>query len=77
MPILLKQYLRLGGKIVDFNVDRDFAQALDGLILVDLTHTDRKTLGRYMGDEGMESFLDYHGAGSAQRPVSAAAATGS
>jgi putative hemolysin len=72
MPILLKQYLKLGGKILDFNVDRDFAQALDGLILVDLTHTDRKTLSRYMGDEGLESFLDYHGASGAQRPVRAA-----
>ncbi len=77
MPILLKQYLKLGGKVIDFNVDRSFAKALDGLIVADLTHADRKTLGRYMGDEGMESFLDYHGAGSAQRPVSAAAATGS
>jgi putative hemolysin len=73
MPILLRQYLKLGGKILDFNVDRDFAQALDGLILVDLTRTDRKTLSRYMGDEGLESFLDYHGASGAQRPVRAAA----
>jgi hypothetical protein len=74
MPILLKQYLKLGGKIIDFNVDRSFAKALDGLILVDLTHTDHKTLGRYMGDEGMDAFLDYHGAGQTQR---AAAAVGS
>jgi putative hemolysin len=73
MPILLKQYLKLGGKILGFNVDRDFAKALDGLILVDLMHTDRKTLGRYMGDEGLESFLDYHGVSGAERPVRAAA----
>jgi putative hemolysin len=72
MPILLKQYLKLGGKVLEFNVDNNFSKALDGLILVDLTHADRKTLGRYMGDEGMEAFLDYHGASAAKEPVAAA-----
>jgi hypothetical protein len=72
MPILLKQYLKLGGKVLEFNVDNNFSKALDGLILVDLTHADRKTLGRYMSDDGMEAFFDYHGASAAKEPVSAA-----
>jgi hypothetical protein len=62
VPVLLKQYLKLGGRLLSFNVDRKFGNALDGLILVDLTRTDRKTLSRYMGDRGLESFLACHGA---------------
>src|SRR5262249_54316819 len=61
LPILLKQYLRLGGKLVAFNVDRKFANALDGLIGVDLTRTDTRILERYMGKGGARSFLDYWG----------------
>jgi len=52
--------LKLGGKLLGFNVDHDFADALDGLILVDLNQTDEKILVRYMGDEGMKLFKDYH-----------------
>jgi hypothetical protein len=39
VPVLLRQYLKLGGKLVGFNVDHHFGQALDGLIVVDLTRT--------------------------------------
>ncbi|HME05437.1 MAG TPA: GNAT family N-acetyltransferase, partial [Bryobacteraceae bacterium] len=57
VPILLKQYLKLGGKLVGFNVDAQFANALDGLIVVDLTQTDPHVLERYMGKEGAAAFL--------------------
>ncbi|MEI6972082.1 MAG: GNAT family N-acyltransferase [bacterium] len=60
VPILLKQYLRLGGKLLGFNRDPHFGDVLDGLILVDLRHTDRKHLLHFMGKEGLESFLAYH-----------------
>lgn len=70
VPILLKQYLKLGGKILGFNVDPDFSDVLDGLILVDLTKTDRKILRRYMGDEGLASFLQFHGLEEKKDPVS-------
>ncbi len=63
VPILLKQYLKLGGKLLGFNLDPDFSDVLDGLILVDLTKTDPKILKRYMGDKGLKSFLEYHGKG--------------
>lgn len=62
VPILLKQYLKLGGKLLGFNVDPDFSDVLDGLILVDLTKTDSKILKRYMGDQGLVSFKEYHSA---------------
>lgn len=57
IPILLRQYLRLGGKLLAFNVDPEFANALDGLILVDLTQTDRKLLERYLGKAEATRFL--------------------
>jgi putative hemolysin len=60
VPILLKQYLKLGGKLLGFNVDPSFADALDGLILVDLTKTDPKILSRYMPKDGIDEFLDFH-----------------
>jgi putative hemolysin len=60
VPILLKQYLKLGGKLVAFNVDANFSDALDGLIVVDLAQTDPRVLDRYMGKEGTAKFLRYH-----------------
>jgi len=60
IPVLLRQYLKLGGKIIGFNVDPDFNDCLDGLILVDLLKSDPKTLGRFMGKDGVEEFLAAH-----------------
>ena len=57
IPVLLKQYLKVGGQVLAFNVDGRFSDTLDGLIVVDLRHTDRKTLQRYLGTEGAASFL--------------------
>ncbi|MDI6400524.1 GNAT family N-acyltransferase [Balneolaceae bacterium ANBcel3] len=68
VPILLKQYLKLGGKLLGFNVDPDFSDVLDGLILVDLTKTDPKILKRYMGDEGIAFFTDYHAKKKEEQP---------
>jgi putative hemolysin len=60
VPILIKQYLKMGGKLLGFNIDRTFGNVVDGLILVDLTQTDPKALERYMGKERLEQFLQYH-----------------
>lgn len=60
IPILLKQYLKLGGTILEFNVDDQFNNALDGLIMVDLLHTDPKVLGKYMGNDAAQMFLQHH-----------------
>jgi putative hemolysin len=64
VPILLKQYLKLGGKMLGFNVDPKFRGVLDGLILVDLAETDAKTLARYLGAEEAAAFLAHHGSGA-------------
>lgn len=76
VPILLKHYLKLGGKIVGFNVDRQFSHVLDGLIVVDLTQTERRILERFLEPEGARRFIAYHSSGSppAEPPASPAAA---
>lgn len=56
VPVLLKQYLKLGGELVAFHVDRDFSNTLDGLIVVDLRKTDARVLERYMGKEGARQY---------------------
>ncbi len=63
IPILLKHYMKLGGKFLGFSVDPKFNNALDALVLVDLTQTDPRILGRYMGQQGAASFLRFNGAG--------------
>ncbi len=61
IPVLLRQYLKLGGKLLGFNVDPNFSNALDGLILVDLTKTEPKLLGRYLGKDEAAAFLAFQG----------------
>ncbi len=70
VPVLLRQYLKLGGKLLGFNVDPEFADTLDGLILVDLTQTDTKLLARYLGKSEAVSFLDFHGGAYGPRQTS-------
>ncbi len=60
VPVLLRQYLKLGGHILGFNVDDQFNDALDGLIMVDLRQTDAKVLAKYMGREQAEQFRALH-----------------
>jgi len=64
VPVLLRQYLKLGAEILGFNVDPDFSDALDGLVLVDLTTTDPRILRKYMGADGLARFLGFHGLGA-------------
>jgi putative hemolysin len=62
VPVLLRQYLKIGGELLAFNVDKDFSDVLDGLILVDLRKTDPFRLETYMGKSGLASFLNHHAA---------------
>ncbi len=50
VPVLLRHYLKLGGKLLGFNLDPDFANVVDGLIVVDLTRTPPRLLQRYLGE---------------------------
>src|ERR1700690_600979 len=60
VPILIRQYMKLGGRMLGFNVDASFSNVLDGLVLVDLRKTPPATLSRYLGREGARTFLARH-----------------
>ena len=60
IPVLLKHYLRLGGKVIGFNVDHEFSDVLDGLIVVDLLNTEKQMLVRLMGEQAAREFLLRH-----------------
>ena len=60
VPPLLRHYLKLGGRILAFNVDIDFNNTLDGLISVDLAASPPRLLEKYMGPEAAAAYLNYH-----------------
>src|SRR5262249_40129480 len=66
VPILLTQYLKLNGHLLGYNLDPEFSNVLDVLIVVDLRRTDRRVLARYMGKENVENLHAFH-AGQAPR----------
>ncbi|MBQ6923907.1 MAG: lysophospholipid acyltransferase family protein [Kiritimatiellae bacterium] len=61
IPILLRQYIKMGGKFLAFNVDPDFNYCLDGLIAVNVPKCDPKQMGRYMGVEEFAKYAALHG----------------
>ncbi len=61
VPVLLRQYLKMGGRILAFNVDPAFNYALDALISVNLLRCDPRVLRRYMGAEALDAYLRGHG----------------
>jgi hypothetical protein len=56
----LRQYAKVGGKLLGFNVDRKFSNVLDGLVVVDLRKTEAAVLERYMGRENAARFRLVH-----------------
>jgi putative hemolysin len=60
VPVLLRQYLKLNAQVIGFNVDPTFGDALDALMVVDLTKVDRAILTRYLGRSQARTFLAYH-----------------
>jgi putative hemolysin len=62
LPVLLRHYLKLNGEVLAWNVDHDFGDALDALLLVDLRRSDPRLLRRYMGAAGAADFLARHAA---------------
>jgi hypothetical protein len=63
IPILLKHYLGIGGRLLGFNTDANFGMVLDGLLMVDLRRAEPRTLARYMGAPEAASFLAHHAGG--------------
>ena len=69
IPTLLKHYLKLNATLLSFNVDKDFASVVDGLIMVDFTETDPRLLAKYMGDTNCREYLALHQARAGERPA--------
>jgi len=59
VPVLLRQYLKLGARAIAFNVDANFGDALDCLILLDLRRMEQGTLARYMSANSLQRFNEY------------------
>jgi len=57
VPILIKQYMRAGGRVLGFNIDPRFSNVLDVLMMADLRRAPRAVLERYMGRESTTAFL--------------------
>lgn len=69
VPVLLRHYLELGGRLLGFNLDPDFSDTLDGLIMVDLREVEEAVMVRYMGKRGVASFRAYHALDTRQPPA--------
>ncbi|HOP04934.1 MAG TPA: GNAT family N-acyltransferase [Tenuifilaceae bacterium] len=58
MPVLLKKYIKLNGKIIGFNVDPKFNNALDGLLILDLFQVPIDTITSLSKEINDKSLLD-------------------
>ncbi len=61
LPVLLRQYLKLDAKLLAFSRDPLFGDALDGLLLADITKMSRPVLDKYLGKKQSVAYLEYHG----------------
>jgi putative hemolysin len=76
MPVLLRQYLKMGGKLLDVSVDPHFGNCLDALLMFDLRAASRRLLDFYMGPRRRREFLAYHGINEATQCEVEQAASG-
>ena len=51
IPVLLRQYLRLGGVMLSFGIDEDFGGTLDCLVLVDMIKAPERIRKRFCGKD--------------------------
>ena len=58
LPVLIRQYLKMNGKLVCFNVDPAFHNSLDGLIVVNLKNVPLSILAKYMGQDDAKVYLE-------------------
>ena len=63
LPILLKRYLKLNGRIIGFNLDPKFNDALDGLLVLDLFDVPMETIASLSKEINDESILERFMAG--------------
>lgn len=58
VPVLVRHYVGLGGKILGFNVDPAFGSVVDCFVLVDLADAPPRTLGMFMGSKQARAYLE-------------------
>jgi putative hemolysin len=58
MPVLLKKYLGLNAKIIGFNIDPKFNDALDGLIILDIYEVPRNVIESLVKEINDEKLLE-------------------
>jgi putative hemolysin len=70
LPILLRQCVKLGGRLLSFSSDAE-SNDLDALLVVDLSVAPLEALAAYMGGEGFRAFVRHrrgrHGHGTRLR----------
>jgi putative hemolysin len=75
LPILMREYVKLGGQFLAFSVDPAFQAAMDGLVVVDLDLTPPRLLSLHMGPENYERFRRFGDAAAASAHTRARAAS--
>jgi putative hemolysin len=61
IPVLLRHYLKAGSKILCFNVDPDFSDVVDALIIVNLYETDSKLIASFLKRSEAEKLVKPEG----------------
>ena len=60
VPVLVRQYWKLGARVLGLSVDPAFGNSLDALMLVDLAQLAPSLLQRYLDREGTAAFRRHH-----------------
>ena len=60
VPVLVRQYRKLGARVLGCSVDPAFADCLDALMMVDLAALPLPLMQRYLGREGAAAFRAHH-----------------
>lgn len=60
IPTLLRHYVKLNARFLCFNIDPQFSDVLDGLMIVDLLKTDPKIVRFFLGSRAADDFYRHH-----------------
>jgi putative hemolysin len=74
VPILVRQYVKLGGRLLGSSVDSAFSNVLDVLLTVDLERTEPRVIERFMGKPEAKCFMAIHGIGTEAGVIASAVA---
>ena len=66
VPVLIKHYIRMNAKLLNFGVWKNHSNAVVGFMIADVTTADPKMIRRFMGDEGYARFRAFHGLASGE-----------